>query len=94
MEDEINQTLENVKLDYYRFRNDQPTKNIHIINGETLELSRIYFTLNNDENKKQLGNHWKPLWQKFELVKKMWNKGEDWDRFEKEWSRLEGELAL
>jgi nucleoside 2-deoxyribosyltransferase len=88
----INNTLKDVKDDFKLIREDKTPQKITIIVGETKELTRTFVELTNDDNKKKLGKVWDPLWQKYDLVRNMWDRNKNWLDFETQWSDLDVKL--
>ncbi len=88
----IDGTLNDVKDDFKRIRQDQHEQKIHIRGAETVELTETYLLLTNEENKRQLGSLWEPLWQKYELVSVMWDRQRDWQAFEARLSDVDARI--
>jgi hypothetical protein len=89
----IDKRLEDVKHDYHRIRQRLWPERTTIRNHETVELSNVYVDLSHAGVKSILGPLWDPLWEKYELVRNMWDEAKDWNDFEQRWAELDRKLA-
>ena len=89
----INASLNDVKKDFRRVRERQPTQKITVHGHETVELTQTYLELTNEGNKRQLGNAWELLWRKYELVSGMWDREQNWSDGEAEMAELDWKLT-
>ena len=88
----INNTLNDVKDDFKLIREDKTPQKLTFSDAETKELTRTFIELTSEDNKTKLGKVWDPLWQKYELVRNMWDRNRNWQEFEVQWSRLDVKL--
>ncbi|WP_020587546.1 toll/interleukin-1 receptor domain-containing protein [Desulfobacter curvatus] len=88
----INDTLNDVKNDFKLMREGGTPQKLTFSGAETKELTRTFIELTNEDNKTKLGKVWDPLWQKYELVRNMWDRNRNWQEFEVQWSRIDVEL--
>lgn len=88
----INATLKDVKDDFKLIREDKPPQKLTFTGSETNELTRTFLELTNHDNKMKLGDFWELLWQKYEIVRSMWDPQKNWQDFETQWSDLDVKL--